>query len=175
MRNDEYIDPVGQKVIDFLEENGPSELKGHYKNGEVIYEAQSELPLCSMTKGRTRVTSINSMEDEHRMEMAATVILDWTQDIGASYDKIEGAARLQEFMEKRDPNTYRVQEDALLYQLRNEQQIANKFWIGMDEQGSEVSYGIGVQRRGPGVISVEATLRFNVVLHLPKPGLAIAD
>jgi hypothetical protein len=164
-----YRDPVIQKVIDLLEQHGPSKLKGRYINGDVLLPNKSELPLCYVAKDSTTISPATNMEDEHLIALVATVILDFTQDLDGAYDLVAGTPEIYEFCEGRSDD-YQLLEETLLYQLRKSQQLDEKLWIGVGTP-VEVSYGIGVDRRGPGSFSVEAVVRFNVRLHVPLPGL----
>ena len=163
-----YRDPVVQKVIDLLDSAGPSKLRGRYINGDVLQPGRSELPLCYIAKDGTSVSPATNMEDEHRISLVATIILDWTQDLGEAYDIVAGTPELYEFCEGRGSD-YQLLADTLLYQLRRSQQLDAKLWIGVGTP-VEISYGIGVDRRGPGSFSVEALIRFTVRLHVPMPG-----
>ena len=166
-----YRDPIVAKVIKFLEDNGPSKLRGRYIHGDVLLPNKTELPLCYVTKDQVAVTSANNMEDEHTQALVATIILDHTQDLKEAYDLVGGISELWEFIEARDPVTNQLLPTTFLYQLRLQQQLEDKFWIGLGTPVT-VNYGMGIERRGPGIFSIEATVRFTVRLHLPNPEFA---
>lgn len=163
-----YRDPVISKVIEMLEKSGPTQLKGHYMNGDVLLPQKRQLPLCYITKDQVLAQPANNMEDEHLMLLVATVILDTADTIKDAYDIVQGVPDLWEMCEERDPTTYQLKTDTLLYQLRNSQVLDNKVWIGLGTP-VQINYGIGIERRGPGIFSIEATIRFTVRLHLPAP------
>jgi hypothetical protein len=163
-----YEDPVIAKVIELLDANGPSKLRGKYINGDVLSPNKSELPLCYIAKDETVAQPATNMEDEHLFQLVATVIFDWTQDLNEAYDIIAGTPELYEICEGRNGD-YTVKEDTLLYQLRKSEQLDADLWIGIGTP-VQISYGLGVDRRGPGSFSVEAVIRFAVKLHIPIPG-----
>ncbi len=165
-RIQQYRDPIITKVIEFLETNGPSKLRGRYIHGDVLLPNKSELPLCYLTKDQVSVVPANNMEDEHQQAIVATIILDHTQDLNEAYDMVGGVSELWEFIEARGDD-YQLKRDTLMFQLRLQQQVADKFWIGLGTPVT-VNYGMGVERRGPGIFSIEATVRFTVRLHLPN-------
>lgn len=164
-----YRDPVIDKIIKVLEANGPRVLKGRYMNGDVLNPQKRQLPLCYIAKDQVMTQPANNMEDEHLVLLVATVILDTATNIKDAYDIVQGVPDLWEICEKRDPETYELLPNTLLYQLHNSQQVAHKFWLGIGTP-VQINYGMGVERRGPGIFSIEATIRFTVRLHLPAPG-----
>lgn len=172
-----YKDPIIAKVIEMFEQNGPSTLSGKWHHGDLLMPEQSDLPLGYVTKDQTLMQPATTMENEHLQLMVATVIFDATDDLDASYGMVAGMSDLFELMEGRyafdDPNPakrYMLKPDTLLYQARNSQQIDTNMWIGVGTP-VQINYGLGVGRRGPGMFSVEANMRFTVRLHLDKPGL----
>lgn len=169
--SDLYKDPIVQLIIDMLNENGPSKLDGRYINGDVLMPNQSELPMAYIAKDTTKMGAASNMEDEHLHSLVLTVILDMKQDLDEAYDMVAGTPELYEMVEGRDDTTYQLKADSLLYNLRKSQQLADKTWIGVRDT-VDVNYGIGIARRGPGIFSVEATVRFTVLQHLPRPGIA---
>lgn len=164
-----YKDPIIAKIIELFEANGPTELAGKWHHGDLLMPEASDLPLGYVTKDQTLMQPATTMEDEHLQLMVCTVIYDATNDLDASYGMVAGMSGLFELMEGRNDD-YTLKPDTLLYQARNSQQIDNNMWIGVGSP-VQINYGLGVGRRGPGMFSVEATMRFTVRLHLPKPGL----
>jgi hypothetical protein len=161
-----YKDPVIQTVIDLLDGTGPSKLRGRYVNGDVLQPNKTELPLCYITRDTTTVTAETNMQDLHQASLVATVILDWTQDLDQAYDMVAGTPELYEMCEGRNDN-FTLREDTMLYCLRKDQQLNGGLWLGVDSP-VEVSYGIGVDRRGPGSFSIEAVIRFTAKMYVPN-------
>lgn len=164
----DYRDPIIQKIIDdVLEANGPSELSGHYINGDVLLPNKSELPLCYVTKDTVTNSPANNMETDDVQSLVAVIVYDFTQDYNDAYNIVAGSTGLMELCEARNDD-YTLRSDSLLYLLQKNTQVANKFWIGVGTP-VVINYGLGIERRGPGIFSVEATIRFNARLHLPSP------
>jgi len=163
-----YKDPIIQKVIDVLNEKGPSKLRNRYINGNILIPKQSELPVCYITKDTISKQPADNMEDEHLQNLVATIILDMTNDLNQIYNMVSGDSELYELCEARDYETYELKPDTILSVLSSVQQIDNNFWIGLGSP-VEINYGLGIERRGPGIFSVEATIRFTARLHLSVP------
>jgi hypothetical protein len=171
--NSEYRDPIIQKIIDVLEPLGPSRLVGRYVNGDVLLPNESELPMCYIAKDTTVSQPADNMEDEHLQSIVATVIYSANESLNGLYDQVAGTPELYEMMEGRTDD-YLLKHDTLLYFATKNQQLDDKLWIGVGNQSGgnnavAVNYGLGVNRRGPNIFSVEATMRFTVRLHLPNP------
>lgn len=162
-----YQDPIIAKVISMLNAKGPSKLKGRYINGDVLLPNNSDLPLCYITKDQVLAQPANNMEDEHLQLLVATIILDIKQDLKQAYNAVQGVPELWEMCEARDAN-YNLLPNTMLYNLRNSQTLDTKMWIGLGTP-VQINYGMGIERRGPGIFSIEATIRFTVRLHLEAP------
>lgn len=163
-----YKDPIIEKIITHLRAAKIPGIKGFF-NGDIVVPAKRDIPLIYVAKDTTRIGQASNEEDEHLMPMVATVIYDMTKDIGQSYDMVAGAGGLYEIVEGRDPD-YSLKTNTLAYVLRANQQLDDKLWIAVGSD-VEISYGIGVNRRGPGIWSVEAVVRFTARLHTPRVGL----
>lgn len=163
-----YYDPIVQKIIKKLEDDGPSRLVGRYINGDVLYPNTSDFPLCYIAKDQTDIQPVDNMEDGHELSMVATIIFSLTDDLDGFSDMVAGTPDLYETCEGRDSETLLLKSDTLAYVLRANQQIADKLWIGV-RTPVRINYGLGVQRRGPNTYSVEAVVRFTVTFHQPMP------
>lgn len=165
-----YQDPIIKKVIEDFEPNGPSRLEGKWINGDVLLPAKSELPLAYITKENTDAFPASNMEDEHLMPLVATIVWDLTEDFDGIYNMVKSTNDLYELMEARNDD-YTLKTDSLLYRATLNQQLDNKLWIGVGTP-VRITYGLGIGRRGPGIFSLESSIRFSVRLHTPRPGLA---
>lgn len=168
MATDKYRDPVIEKILDLLKEANIKGIK-KYHNGDRLIGPKREMPYLSIAKSNTKVSPASNLEDQHIIQMTLTVVYDWTKDLNQSSELVAGANGLYELMEGRDPVTYQLREDSVLGVLRKNETLGNKAWIAVgDGEVAEVQYGLGVNRRGPGIFSTEAIIKFNVTLHLPK-------
>lgn len=167
-----YKDPIIELIIKKLNEVGPTKLRGRYINGDVLKPNKSEMPMAYVARDTTRAQSANNMEDEDLQNFVITVILDHTTDINIAYNMVAGTPELYDFMEGKDPTTMYLKKNTLLYFARSNQQLANKVWVAL---GTPViiNYGLGIERRGPGIFSIEATMQFTVRQHQPTPGIPI--
>ena len=169
-----YKDPVIQKLIDALDEFGPAELKGKYHHGDVIVPAKSDLPMVTIARDRTRITQASDLEDDNIMPLVINVLYDYTQDLTNDFDVQAGLTSLWELMEKRNATNYALEEQTIAHVLRSQQQLDTKLWLAVGpNQVLDIDYGLGVERRGPGIFSVESVVRISARVHSPRPGVPI--
>ena len=169
---DNFRDPVIQKLIDTLNTEGPDELRGKYYNGDVLLAPKSELPICSIARDRTTVTQASNTEDDNVARLVINILYDWTRDLTDDYDLEAGVSSLYKLVEKRDPATYALLPGSIMYVLRANQQLDDKFWLAVGpSEVVEADYGLGIERRGPGIFSVEAVIRVGARIHTTHPGM----
>lgn len=167
-----YKDPIIEKLIQALDAEGPVQLRGKYRHGDILVPAKSELPLCTIARDRTRISQASDLEDDNDMPLVITVLYDYTQDLTNDFDVQAGLTSLWEIMEKRNSSNYAIEPGTIAYVLRHKQQLDNKLWLAVGpNQVVDIDYGIGIERRGPGIFSVEAVARVSARVHSPRPGL----
>ena len=167
---EEYRDPILKALIDMLEVEGPTELVGHYIYGDVLAPARSMLPCVSVARQGTNIQSDGTMQDVHVSSIVMAVISDWTTDLDQSFDLVRGSTGLYKLIEERNPD-FSVKERTLSYALRDHQKLADNLFISINDEGLRIDYGLGWEKRGDNIFSVEGILRFNIELTQPKPNL----
>lgn len=170
MALEEYRDPVLKKLIDMLEKDGPEELKGHYIYGDTLYPNQSDLPVVSVMRSATSVKSDGTMQDVHRSGIEMAIIIDATEDYDKSFDLTRGTTRLYELIELRNDD-YSASEGTIVHALRSNQKLDDNLFISIRDDGLNVTYASGWEKRGHNIFSVEAILKFEIELTQPKPNL----
>jgi hypothetical protein len=176
MALEEYRDPILKELIDMLEAQGPEQLRGHYVYGDVLMPAKSLLPCVSVAKQGTVIQSDGTMQDVHVSGIVMAVIYDWTTDLDQSFDLTRGTTGLYKLIEEREEdstsqNYLAVKERTLAYALRKNQKLADNLFISIRDEGLRVDYGLGWEKRGDNIFSVEGILRFNIELTQKKPNL----
>lgn len=166
----EYRDPILKALIDMLEADGPVELRGHYIYGDTLAPPKSALPIVSVARDGTTIISDGTMQDRHVTAITMAVIVDYTTDLNTSFDLVRGTTRLYDYIEARD-DEYRVKENTISYALRKNQKLANNLFISINDNGLLVDYGLGIEKRGANIFSVEGILRFNIESTQPKAHL----
>lgn len=170
MALEEYRDPILKELIDMLEAEGPEELRGHYVYGDVLAPAKTMLPCVSVARQGTNVRSDGTMQDVHTSAIVMAIIYDWTTDLDQSFDLVRGSTGLYKLIEERNAD-FSVKEGTMVYALRDHQKLADNLFISIRDEGLMVDYGLGWEKRGDNIFSVEGILRFNIELTQPKPNL----
>ena len=166
----EYRDPILKAIIDMLEADGPRELVGHYIYGDTLAPAKPALPVVSVARDGTRILSDGTMQDRHVTSIVMAVIVDYTTDLNTSFDLSRGTSQLYEFIEARDENRL-LKENTLSFALRKNQKLGDNLFISILDDGLMIDYGLGIEKRGSNIFSVEGILRFNVESTQKKPNL----
>lgn len=166
----EYRDPILKAIIDMLEADGPAELVGHYVYGDTLAPAKSDLPVVAVARDGTRIVSDGTMQDRHITSIVLSLIVDWTDDLNTSFDLSRGTNKLYDLVEARDENR-QLKTGTLGYALRKNQKLAANLFISVNDDGLNIDYGMGVEKRGPNIFSVEGIIRFNVEATQKKPNL----
>jgi len=170
MALEEYYDPILEALIVMLEAEGPTELQGHYVYGDVLAPNRSELPVVSIAKQGTVIQSDGTMQDVHVSSIVMAIIYDWTQDLDQSFDLVRGTTGLYKLIEERNPD-FSIKANTLSYALRDNQKLADNLFISIRDEGLRIDYGLGWEKRGSNIFSVEGILRFNIEFTQPKPNL----
>ena len=131
-----YRDPIIKAVVDLLEPNADSRLKGHYYYGDVLLVPKSMLPICSVSIDTEAVTTVNSLEDESKVPLVINVLTDWNDQGGKDFDLQSGTNMLYEIIAARnDDFTFRA--DSMLGLLRSAQGVQpvqnQKIYLGIDD------------------------------------------
>lgn len=162
-----YRDPIISKVIEKLNAEGPAELKNRYYQGDVIMPARSIMPFCSIAIDNEAINSGDSMEDVNVVPLVLTVVVATTKDI-KSFDLASGTTKLYELFAARKED-YSLREDSIAYVMRKYAQLDNKLFVAIQDAPLTADFGIGVGRRGPGIFSVEGSMRATVYAYTPTP------
>ena len=166
----EYRDPILKAIIDMLELDGPEELKKHYVYGDTLAPPRSALPVISVARDGTRIVSDGSMQDRHITAIVMAIIVDYTTDFNTSFDLTKGTNKLYELVEARD-TALKLKTKTIAYALRKNQKLGDNMFISVNDEGLAIDYGLGVEKRGANIFSVEAILRFNIENTQKKPNL----
>jgi hypothetical protein len=166
----QYRDPVIKAVIDFLEPRASRELKGHYYYGDVLLVPKSDLPIVSVAIDQENLQVVNTMEDKSLVPLVINVLVDYNSDMGRDFDLERGTNKLYELVAARNPD-FTFTDESLLGLLRSTKGIQptedGKIYLGLGDTPITADFGIGVERRGAGIFSIEGVIRVVAEINTP--------
>lgn len=165
-----YQDPVLAKIRDVLNAFGPQTLKNRYGFGDPLVVNQSELPMAFISYDTQEIGDFTSAELQSAMHIVINVVYDLKRDFGQGLSNVESHMSIVDFLSGRNPD-YSLKTDSIIGALRAHQDLDTKLWIDVGTL-SEVDYGVGLEKRGPGIYTAEGVLRFTVINHQIRPDLA---
>lgn len=169
-----YRDPIIKAVIDFLEPRADSRLKGHYYYGDVLLVPKNQLPICSVAIDLEAVTSTSSLEDESTVPLVINVLVDYNDQGGKDFDLQSGSNALYEILAARNDD-FTFKDNSMLGLLRSPEGIQpaenNRMYLGIGDTPITADFGIGVERRGAGIFSIEGVIRVNATINTPAKGI----
>lgn len=162
-----YRDPVLLKLRDVLNQYGPKQLKNRYYFGDPLIVNASELPACFMSIDSQTVDNVTNAELETRIFVVLNVVYDHRRDLMQALDNIESHMSIVDLIGGRNED-YSLKADSILGCLRAHEDLDTKLWIDVGSL-STADYGVGVEKRGPGIYTAEGIIRVQIINHSIKP------
>lgn len=168
-----YRDPIITRIIELLNAEGPAELKGKYHHGDIIIAPNNQMPFCSVAIDNQAVNSADSMEDNNVVPLVLTVVQSATRDI-ENWDVSAASVKLYRMIagrvtDRESPDLYNLLPDSMMGVLRKYAHADKKLFIAINDAPMTADFGIGMERRGAGMYSVEGTLRITCTLFTETP------
>lgn len=163
-----YRDPVIAAVIDLLEAEGSPELKGRYYYGDILLAPRGQMPFCSIAIDNQAITSADSGNDVAVIPLVINVVVETTKDVH-SWDVMAGTNKLYDLLCGRNAD-YSLKSTSIAGIIRKHAEVpGGQLFLGIENTPLSADFGIGVDRRGAGIFSIEGTLRVNAALYTPTP------
>lgn len=162
-----YRDPILTLIRDRFNAEGPKELKDRYFFGDTLLVNARELPCVFMSIDVERLTNASNAEVESNIPIALNVVYDLRRDFQQSIENVNAHMSVVNFLIGRNAD-YTIRKDSLAGVLWNHPQLAAKLWVNLD-QPMEADFGIGIEKRGPGIFTTEGVLKFTVKHHQLTP------
>jgi hypothetical protein len=154
-----YQDPTLMKVIEMLNQSGPVKLKNKYSIGDPIVVSQGALPRCFIQYDRTVVGFSDMSTLLKTKSILLNVVLDMKRDLNNPITDVLNFNELADIVMGEDKN-YKLRENVIVGALLS--QDFGELAIDLSNN-VEVEYGIGVERRGKGIVTAEALVRFSLI------------
>lgn len=175
LRRNQYRDPIIEAIINHLKQGANPDIKNWYY-GDVLLVSKRDLPAVSVAIDRTRIITDSTGDDKSVVPIVISVITDINADQGRDWDTMAGTTELYEYIIGRNAD-FTFRKDSFAHLLREKVQLAAattqdgdqvSVYLGIEDQDLDVEFGIGVERRGPGIFSVEAAIRTTAFVYTPS-------
>lgn len=164
-----YKDPILVKLRDLFIAEGPKELKDRYGFGDSLQVNKGVLPFAFMSIDIQRVTNSSNAEITTDIPIVVNVVYDMTRDFNQSLENVQSHMSVVNMLIGRNPD-YTIRKDSLAGVLWSHEQLADNLWVNLGQQ-MEADFGIGIEKRGPGIYTTEGVLRFTVKHQQIRPDL----
>ena len=176
MAQQTYSDPILQKIIDLLKNNMKKGYVKTWYQGDILLVPKTMLPAVSVSIDENNIIADSNLWDKSVIPIVISILVDHTDAAGLqNFDLSAGQLKLYEMTAGRiaaskDPlETLDFMEGTMAHILldRSKQDLGNGVYLNIENNTFGFDYGIGVERRGAGIFSVEASCRVNVTVDTP--------
>lgn len=153
----EQQDVIIKKYFDLIASKTKAFKTFYY--GDPIRIPASSMPALIGSRRSTRSKTFTNSEDKHDMQLVFTIVADVRGEIQDDKQMVAGNRLLYELMEGRDPSTYLLRPDSLLYILRHNVDIdpTHQIW-GDIAASTSIDYGLVANKRANPSWSIEGTI-----------------
>jgi hypothetical protein len=159
-------DPIIKLYFDLIASK-TDKFKGFYY-GDPLKIPTSMLPALIGMRRATTAKQFTNAEDQHDLQLVFTVVTDIRKDISDQTQLVPGWTSIFDLMEGRDPATYQLKPESLMYILRHNVDFAQAQQIWADISApTKIQYALVMNRRGGTVEpawSIEATISTTVTI-----------
>lgn len=166
-----YEDPILRKILDLMNTEGPKALRGRWSIGDSLAIPKNILPHGFIAYDSENVFDIAGGTLRDNANVVISVAVDMTRELQVPTDRSDAHEMIVEFMAKKDKNTLEFDKNSIIGALRSHQELdmAHNLWIEVGTQSS-VEYGVGLEKRGAGIVTAEGVLRFQISHDQLIPG-----
>ena len=165
-----YEDPLLRKIVDLMNAHGPKKLRGRWTIGDSLAIPAGLLPHAFVSYEGESISDIANGMLRNNSVVIISVAVDMKREFNQPTDRSDAHEQVVEFISAKEPATCKIRSDSILGVLRAHQDLDVEHNIYI-EAGSEttVEYGIGLEKRGSGIVTAEGVLRFQVTHDQNKP------
>ena len=165
-----YEDPILRRIVNLMNQYGPKKLRGRWSIGDSLAVPKGLLPHAFVAYDAENISDIAAGELRVNAIVTISVAVDMTREINTPTDRSDAHEQVVEFISAKDTNSYQLKPDSILGALRAHQDLdlARNVYI---EVGSEttIEYGVGLEKRGPGIVTAEGVITFQITHDQVKP------
>lgn len=168
-----YTDPILGRIIKLLKDKMDKDYVKTWHQGDVLLLPKSDLPAISVAYDYNNIIASDNLHDMSTRVVTISVIVDHTDaSMWRSWDIMAGQMELYEITsgmealseDKSKRAKYLSGTLAAVLTDRQNQDLGNGIFLDVQNDTLTFDYGIGVERRGAGIFSIEGSCRINVVV-----------
>ena len=168
-----YTDPILGRIIQHLQDNMDKSYVKTWHQGDVLLLPKSDLPAVSVAYDYNNILASDNLHDGSDRDVVISIIVDHTErSMWESWDIMAGQMELYEITAGMQPLSNNKAERAKYIEGcmaavltdRAKQDLGNGIFLNVTNNNLNFEYGIGVERRGEGIFSIEATCRIVVTV-----------
>lgn len=164
-----YNDPILKKIIEILNLYGPKKLKNRWTTGDVLSIPKGAFPRGFVAYSSENISDIAAGMLRDNAEIVLSVVVDATAEFNSPTTRADSHEQVIGAIAGKNAD-YSFKADSVVGCLRAHQDldVPQNLFI---EVGSEtvIEYGLGLEKRGPGVVTAEGVMRFRITHDQPKP------
>lgn len=167
-----YEDPILRRVKELLDKNGPKELRGRWSIGESLNLPANSLPRGFISYDTTNVDNASNATIREMSSVIVSVAVDMKKEFNTTNDRSDSHEQVIGLIAARREDLS-LTDDCVLGCLMKHQDldVEQNLWINTDGATMEVDFGIGVEKRGPGIVTAEGLVRFQITHDGIMPSL----
>lgn len=158
-----YEDPILRKIKEVLDEKGPAELKGRWSIGDSLNIPANSLPRGFIAYDSTSIDNTSNSTIRSLCSVVISVAVDMKKEFINSTDRADSHEQVVELIAARNDD-FTFTDDCIAGCLMKHQDldVNQNLWINADGGITEIDFGIGVEKRGPGIMTAEGLVRIQV-------------
>ena len=164
-----YNDPILKKIVEILNLYGPVKFKNRWTTGDALSIPKEALPRGFVAYSSENISDIAAGTLRDNAEIVISVAVDATKEFSSPTTRADSHEQVVEAIAGKNSD-YSFKSDSVVGCLRAHQDldVEQNLYI---EVGSEttIEYGLGLEKRGPGVVTAEGVLRFRITHDQNKP------
>lgn len=158
-----YEDPILRRVKELLNTHGPKELRGRWSIGDSLNLPANSLPHGFITYDAVEINNDSNMVMQGKNSIVVSVAVDMKREFNSPTDRADSHEQVVAFIAARDDDLS-FADDSIIGCLLKYQDLdmTRNLWINTDGAIAEVDYGVGLEKRGPGIMTAEGLVRFQI-------------
>ncbi len=158
-----YEDPILRKLKDLLDEYGPKELRGRWSIGDSLNLSAGSLPRGFISYDAVEIDNTSNATIREMSAVVISVAVDMKKEFNSSVDRSDSHEQVIALIAARNEDLSFKNESVVGCLMKHQDlDSSQNLWINTDGATTEVDYGVGIEKRGPGIVTAEGLVRIMI-------------